>query len=149
MPEVRLAVPEDAKTIAEFNQQMAIETEDKQLDSETILAGVESMINDKSLGFYLVACIDSNVIGCLGITTEWSDWRNGLFWWIQSVYVSPDYRHHGAFSNLYQTVSDLAKKQGNVCGIRLYADKENDRALRTYFRLGMVETKYRILEDEF
>jgi GNAT superfamily N-acetyltransferase len=149
MPEVRIAVPGDAKTIAEFNQQMAIETEDKQLDSETILAGVEGMINDKSLGFYLVACIDSHVVGCLGITTEWSDWRNGLFWWIQSVYVPPEYRRHGAFSSLYRYVIDLAKKQGNVCGIRLYAEKENERALRTYFRLGMVETEYRILEDEF
>ena len=149
MSEVRLAVPEDATTIADFNQQMAIETEDKQLDSETILAGVQRMIDDKSLGFYLVACIDSNVVGCLGITTEWSDWRNGLFWWIQSVYVSPEFRSHGAFSNLYHYVSELAKKQGNVCGIRLYAEKDNDRALKTYFRLGMVETEYRILEDEF
>jgi GNAT superfamily N-acetyltransferase len=149
MAEVRIAVLEDAKTIAEFNQQMAIETEDKQLDSETILAGVQSMINDKSLGFYLVACIDSKVVGCLGITTEWSDWRNGLFWWIQSVYVSTEYRSHGAFSSLYHYVSDLAKKQGNVCGIRLYAEKDNDRALRTYFKLGMVETEYRILEEEF
>ena len=149
MPEVRLAVPDDAKTIAEFNQQMAIETEDKQLDSETILAGVKGMITDKSLGFYLVACIDTRVVGCLGITTEWSDWRNGLFWWIQSVYISPEYRRHGAFSSLYQYVSELAKKQENVCGIRLYVEKDNDRALGSYFRLGMIETEYRILEDEF
>ncbi len=149
MAEVRIAVLEDAGTIAGFNQQMAIETEDKQLDPGTILAGVERMINDQSLGFYLVACIEGEVIGCLGITTEWSDWRNGLFWWIQSVYVAPDHRSRGAFSSLYEYVSTLAREEEDVCGIRLYAEKDNNQALRTYLRLGMIETQYRILEDEF
>lgn len=149
MTDVRLAVLEDAKTIAEFNQKMAIETEDKQLDPDTIQAGVERMIKDEALGFYVVATIEGEVVGCLGITTEWSDWRNGLFWWIQSVYVSSDYRSRGAFSSLYHFVSELAREKEDVCGIRLYAEKDNRQALKTYFKLGMIETQYRILEDEF
>ncbi len=107
------------------------------------------MISDNDLGFYLVALFDDEIAGCLAITREWSDWRNGLFWWIQSVYVPREFRSKGVFSSLYQYVSDLAKKEEEVCGIRLYADKENERAIRTYLRLGMTETDYRLLEEEF
>jgi GNAT superfamily N-acetyltransferase len=149
MANIRLAIETDAPIIAEFNQAMAMETEGKQLDSGTILAGVKRMITDQTLGFYLVGQVDDEVRGCLGITTEWSDWRNGLFWWIQSVYVAQEYRSHGVFSDLYKYVVKMAKEEPDVCGIRLYAERENEKALRTYFRLGMVETDYRILEESF
>ncbi len=147
--EVRLADGKDAPVIASFNQAMALETEDKTLDSDRILAGVTRMIEDDTLGFYLVGLIDNKLTGCLGITTEWSDWRNGLFWWIQSVYVDPMHRSQGVFTKLYGVVREMATAEGNVCGIRLYAEKDNERALKTYFRMGMVETEYRILEEEF
>lgn len=149
MIKIRKAEPQDAVIIARFNQAMALETESKQLDEVTIQSGVARMIMDSDLGFYLVALFGEEIAGCLAITREWSDWRNGLFWWIQGVYVFPQFRSKGVFSSLYQYVSDLAKNEEDVCGIRLYADKENERAIRTYLKLGMVETDYRLLEEEF
>lgn len=154
MIKIRKAELQDAIVIAEFNQAMALETENKQLDKDTIQAGVARMITDTDLGFYLVALFndgsgDDEIAGCLAITTEWSDWRNGLFWWIQSVYVAEPFRRKGIFSRMYQQVHDLAKKEENVCGIRLYAEKDNGSAIRTYLKLGMMETEYRILETEF
>ena len=140
----------DAGIIAEFNQQMAQETENKALDTATINAGVERMITDRSLGRYLVAREETGrIVGCLGITYEWSDWRNGLFWWIQSVYVLPEARENGVFTAMYQQVRDLCQATDNACGIRLYVERDNDRAYRTYVRLGMVETEYRLMEEEF
>ena len=149
MIKIRKATISDAATIAEFNQSMAMETEDKILDTATITAGVLRMVEDEQLGFYLVASSNDKIAGCLGITTEWSDWRNGLWWWIQSVYVSPDFRSQGVFSSLYEAVREMALNETDVCGIRLYAEKDNERAIRTYIRLGMIETEYRILEEEF
>ncbi len=146
---IRAANTEDAGDIARFNQAMALETEDKHLETHTIRAGVMRMLQDPDLGFYLVACTGEEVVGCLAVTTEWSDWRNGLWWWIQSVYVLPEWRGQGAFSRLYNEVRDRARAERDVCGIRLYAEKDNERAIRTYFRLGMIETEYRILEEEF
>ena len=140
----------EAGIIAEFNQQMAQETENKTLDTATINAGVERMITDSSLGRYLVAREETGrIVGCLGITYEWSDWRNGLFWWIQSVYVLPEARENGVFTAMYQQVRDLCQATDNACGIRLYVERDNDRAYRTYVRLGMVETEYRLMEEEF
>ena len=140
----------DAGIIAEFNQRMAQETENKALDTATINAGVERMITDSSLGRYLVAREETGrIVGCLGITYEWSDWRNGLFWWIQSVYVLPEARENGVFTAMYQQVRDLCQATDNACGIRLYVERDNDRAYRTYVRLGMVETEYRLMEEEF
>ena len=149
MIKIRRANINDASTIAEFNQAMAIETEDKTLDPLIIGAGVRRMIDDRQLGFYLVACIDEKIVGCLGITTEWSDWRNGLWWWIQSVYVAAEFRTQGVFTSLYETVRSKALDETDVCGIRLYAEKDNEQAIRTYLRLGMIETEYRLLEEEF
>ncbi|MBQ61465.1 MAG: GNAT family N-acetyltransferase [Gammaproteobacteria bacterium] len=149
MIEIREARPEEVPVIAEFNQAMALETENKHLDGKVILAGVTRMIQDRELGFYLVALIEDDIAGCLGITTEWSDWRDGLFWWVQSVYVSPEFRGKGVFSKLYQRVKELAKRDKGICGIRLYAEKENERAIRTYRRLGMSVTDYRLLEELF
>jgi len=141
---------DDAGVIAAFNQQMAMETENKVLDTATINAGVSRMIADSNLGRYLVARDETGrVVGCLGITYEWSDWRNGLFWWIQSVYVLPETREHGVFTAMYQHVRERCLAAENVCGIRLYVERDNERAYRTYVRLGMVETAYRLMEEAF
>jgi len=145
----RRATPADVAAIAAFNQAMAQETENKTLATGTILAGVERMISDPSLGFYLVAEADGGPVGCLGITFEWSDWRNGLFWWIQSVYIDPSYRRQGVFGGLYAHVTELAKNATDVCGIRLYVEHDNTNAQQTYLSLGMVETHYKLLEVEF
>lgn len=145
----RRAAPADVAAIAAFNQAMAQETENKTLPTGTILAGVERMISDPSLGFYLVAEADGGPVGCLGITFEWSDWRNGLFWWIQSVYIDPSYRRQGVFGGLYAHVTELAKNATDVCGIRLYVEHDNTNAQQTYLSLGMVETHYKLLEVEF
>lgn len=144
------ATPDDAPVIATFNQLMALETEDKQLDNARILAGVRTMVSDTSLGQYLVARDAADaVVGCLGITYEWSDWRNGLFWWIQSVYVAEEARNHGVFTAMYQAVLDLCNEDKRCCGVRLYVERDNATAMRTYLRLGMEETEYRLMEVSF
>jgi ribosomal protein S18 acetylase RimI-like enzyme len=110
---------------------------------------VEAVVRDPAKGIYFVAAAGGAVIGQLMITYEWSDWRNGTFWWIQSVYVRPDVRHQGVFRALYRHVRDLARSRDGVCGIRLYVEQDNARAQKTYRALGMRETPYRILEEDF
>jgi GNAT superfamily N-acetyltransferase len=147
--QIRVAEPGDIETIARFNQAMALETENKKLASETILPGVTRLIESTDNGFYLVAEENQVLLGCLGITFEWSDWRNAQFWWIQSVYVDTNNRRRGVFSALYKHVNQLARSEADVCGIRLYVEKENVNAMQTYLALGMVETPYRLMEVEF
>jgi ribosomal protein S18 acetylase RimI-like enzyme len=158
---IRRANTDDAIAIAAFNQAMALETEHKHLSDEIIGKGVSRMLASPDLGFYLVATSTASdmpadiaspsgdVVGCLGVTTEWSDWRNGLFWWIQSVYVAPDHRKHGVFSAMYAKVKALATAEPDVCGLRLYVETDNLNAQGTYYRLGMVKTAYYLLEEEF
>lgn len=147
--EVVKAGPQHSEVIAEFNQAMAIETEGKELPWDKIHPGINAILQDSSLGFYLVAIEQGEVVGCLAITYEWSDWRNGLFWWIQSVFVPPSHRAKGVFTAMYSHVKDLASSEAGVCGIRLYVEKENTTAQQTYKKLGMIETHYRIMEEEF
>ena len=151
---IRQATTSDIDIIAQFNQAMALETENKTLQAETIQNGVTRMIQQPAMGFYLVAEIQTDddtteVCGCLGITYEWSDWRNGLFWWIQSVFIDQQHRRKGVFGKLYQRVTELAKEQPDACGIRLYVERENTNAQKTYHALGMIETEYNLLEVEF
>ena len=141
------AEPKHAEIIVRFNQEMALETENKVLDRGIIYPGVMAMLQDAALGFYLVANKDNTVVGCLGVTYEWSDWRNGLFWWIQSVYIAPGHRAEGIFSSMYESVKSSAKADSRSCGIRLYVEKENDTAYNTYIGLGMQETEYRLMEE--
>ena len=146
---VRPATESDAATIADFNRAMAWETEHKTLDPATIHAGVHSLLSRPEYGFYLVAETETQVVGCLLVTFEWSDWRNGLFWWIQSVYVHPDFRRRGVFKALYGAVEAKARETPDVCGLRLYVERDNDTAQKTYAALGMTETPYRLFEAEF
>lgn len=143
---VRLARPEDAKTIADFNQKMAMETEGKSLPEETIQAGVSNLFKRPEMGFYVVAESAGQVVACLMITHEWSDWRNGLFWWIQSVYVDSDYRRLGIYRRMYEFVKAEAQNHPDVWGFRLYVELENTRAQATYESLGMERCHYHMYE---
>ena len=145
---IRQATINDTAAIADFNIKMAKETEDLALLPDVINAGVRNMIENPAMGFYLVAEDDHVIQASLMVTTEWSDWRNGLFWWIQSVYVQPQYRRMGLYSKLYEKVKNLAQDNNNVCGFRLYVEHENVTAQKTYRSLGMEKTDYQMFEEE-
>ncbi|MBC8415201.1 MAG: GNAT family N-acetyltransferase [Candidatus Cloacimonetes bacterium] len=144
---IRIASLKDASAIAEFNRAMALETEDKILDPEVILQGVKSVLKKPELGFYVVAELNNKVVGCLMITTEWSDWHNGIFWWIQSVYIHPEHRHCGIYSKMYEHIKIMATENSKVCGFRLYVDQENEIAQKGYLSLGMKKTNYILFEE--
>ena len=146
--EIRLAAPSDTEALVEFNQSMALETEGKQLSSEILRAGVSAVFADEKKGFYVVVEEGGAVAAGLMVTTEWSDWRNGWFWWIQSVYVRPEHRGGGLYGRMYEFVKARATEAGNVCGFRLYVEKENERAQRVYEKLGMERTYYLMYEEE-
>lgn len=143
---IRLATEADADAIVEFNRAMALETEGKELLPEVIGAGVRALLSQPASGFYVVAEEDRGVIGGLMITKEWSDWRNGELWWIQSLYVLPAYRRRGVFRQLYAHVQVLAASEPRVCGFRLYVERENAAAQAVYRAIGMQETRYRVYE---
>ena len=143
---IRLATPADAAVLIEFNAAMALETEGKELLPEVIGAGVKGLLNNPAAGFYVVA-EDRALMAALMITKEWSDWRNGSFWWIQSVYVRPEWRRKGVYRALYRHVQELAAKDPKVCGFRLYVERENSRAQETYRALGMKQTHYLVFEE--
>ena len=145
---VRLARSEDLSFIVRSNLAMARETEGKRLDEAVLEKGVSALLRDDRWGHYWVAEAERPV-GCCMVTCEWSDWRNGLFWWLQSVYVIPEMRRKGVFTTLYQKVRQEAEGRGDVCGLRLYVEKENTGAQKTYEALGMENTHYRLFEQEF
>ena len=146
--EINKAKLDDAVVIAEFNRRMAKETENMILDENVILNGVKNLMQQSDLGFYIVAKIENQVCGCLMITKEWSDWRNGLIWWIQSVYIHADYRRQGIFRKMYQFILDYAKEQG-IIGLRLYVEHSNSVAQKTYSELGMKKCDYHFFEQIF
>ena len=146
---IRRATDEDAEFIVDSNIAMAGETENLVLDEEVVRPGVAAVLVDSSLGFYLIAEIGGNPAGQLMVTYEWSDWRNGLWWWIQSVYVRPEYRRRGVYSALHRHVSEAAQAAGGVCGIRLYVEQENTVAQGVYQSLDMYPTRYHMYEVEF
>jgi ribosomal protein S18 acetylase RimI-like enzyme len=144
---VRKATESDAEAIIEFNIAMAMETEGKTLKRDDIEPGVLGLFKNPEYGFYMVAELEGNVVGSLMVTFEWSDWRNGLIWWIQSVYVIPEYRRNGVYRAMYDSIKQMANKKQNVCGFRLYVEKENIIAQKTYAALGMTETHYKMFEE--
>jgi ribosomal protein S18 acetylase RimI-like enzyme len=145
---IRKAKLEDLEEIADFNFQMAKETEGKILDKNLVREGVRAALSDEIKGFYLVAEDKSTklIVGQLMVTFEWSDWRNKNFWWIQSVYVDQKYRNKKVFSQLYEKVTELAISERNVCGLRLYTGENNFSAKKVYESLGMKKTLYEIYE---
>lgn len=145
---IRKATIDDAEVIAAYNYNLAKETEDKILDMETLTKGVKELLKDESKGVYHVCEIDGKVAGQIMYTYEWSDWRNGLFLWVQSVYVDAAYRKQGVFKALYQHIKDMCDRDEHIAGIRLYVEKENHTAQNTYQALGMQECNYLIYEYE-
>ncbi|MGB5257254.1 MAG: GNAT family N-acetyltransferase [Woeseiaceae bacterium] len=144
---IRDAAPADATDIAHYNSRMAEETEGRALESELIGPGVAEVLADKSKGRYWVAESEGAIVGQLMVTYEWSDWRNAMFWWIQSVYVPLEHRRKGVFSALYRHVESLAAAEPGVCGLRLYVEHGNERAQQTYEALGMGKTSYLVMES--
>jgi ribosomal protein S18 acetylase RimI-like enzyme len=144
---IRPARAEDADTIAAFNIAMAHETEGKRLLPDVVANGVRRLIAEPALGFYLVAEAGGEVVAALMVTTEWSDWRNGRFWWLQSVYVQSGWRRRGVFRAMYAEVTAAAAREPDVCGFRLYVERDNHAAQATYRALGMQQTDYLLLEQ--
>jgi len=145
---IRIATPDEAVVLVEFNQAMALETEGKRLDAGTVKNGVKAVFADEKKGFYVVAEDDGTILGGLMVTLEWSDWRNGWFWWIQSVYIRPEARGQRIYSKLYEFLKRRAAEAGDVCGFRLYAETENHHAQAVYKKLGMSVPHYIMFEEE-
>lgn len=143
---IRRAIPADEAVLAEFNAALAWESEQKRLDAQVLLAGVRAVLADANKGFYTVAERGGEVVGQVLVTFEWSDWRNGWFWWIQSVYVRSDARRGGVFRELFRAVQRQAEADPAVIGLRLYLERDNARARQTYRALGMSDTPYELLE---
>lgn len=148
-PIVRPATRADIGVLAAFNSAMAWETERKRLDPERLTRGIEGPFAQPGRGRYFVAEIDGAVVGCLLVTYEWSDWRNGDWWWIQSVYVVEAARRLGVFRALYAEVERQARATAGVVGLRLYVERDNARAQATYVALGMEECQYHMYERGF
>lgn len=144
--QIRSADPDDWPSIAEFNTRLAYETEGKVLDASTIEKGVRALLNDQRHGRYFVAVEHGQLIGQMMHTREWSDWRNGEIWWIQSVYVHPDHRRRGIFRSLYRHLEKLAADDSHAVGLRLYVEKHNAKAISTYESLGMSDAGYSVME---
>jgi GNAT superfamily N-acetyltransferase len=150
---IRPATRDDADTIMEFNRAMALETESRRLDHATLREGTLAFLGSPEYGFYIVAELPGDKsrkpVGQLMITYEWSDWRNGVFWWVQSVYVEPDRRGLGVFRAMYNHILAKAKGDPQVCGIRLYVERENRKAQAVYQRVGLIPSVYTVFEQDF
>ena len=143
---VRPARPSDADTIVDFNTRLAQETEHLTLDPALLALGVNALLMDATRGRYWVAETDGRVIGQISVTYEWSDWRNGWFWWIQSVYVLAEYRRLGVFRQLFGHIHQLAMGETDVVGLRLYVENENHAAQAVYADLGMTTIPFKLLQ---
>ncbi|WP_414717223.1 GNAT family N-acetyltransferase [Tahibacter sp.] len=146
---IRAATRGDIAFLVDANAAMALETEDKPLDRERLTRGVTSVFADARRGFYRIAEHEGRPVGCLLVTYEWSDWRDGDWWWIQSVYVMPDARRLGVFRAMYAQVEADARATAGVIGLRLYVEWENERAQRTYAALGMTQEHYHMFARPF
>ena len=146
---VRDAVASDLEFLAHGNEAMALETEHKTLDALTVRRGVAAALENVTHGRYFIAVDESGqAVGQLMVTYEWSDWRNGQFWWIQSVYVVPAARRRGVFRVMYRHLETLARATPGTCGLRLYVESNNAAARETYARCGMHDAGYRVMEIE-
>lgn len=150
---IRAANLEDVQSIITFSAAMALETENRRLDEARLREGTLSLLRTASYGFFMVAELrdgkQHTLIGQLMITYEWSDWRNGVFWWIQSVYVDPAWRRRGVFRRMHGEVVSQAKADPKVCGVRLYVEQDNRTAETVYQRVGLTRSAYRVYEKDF
>jgi len=143
---IRRGNPSDVTALAAFQEAMAVESEGKVLDRTTLEAGIRGLLDRPAAGWYLLAVQGENRLGSLMITPEWSDWRCGWWWWVQSVYVAPSGRRRGVYSALYDHVRSEAREAGDVVGVRLYVERDNAAAIRTYEKLGMARSPYLMFE---
>ncbi len=146
---IRLAVHDDLAQLVEFNARMARETEGRELDRARLSGGIARVLADPTCGVYRIALADERAVGCLLVTREWSDWRNGWFWWIQSVFVDASARRRGVYRALHENVLSAARADPEVCGVRLYVDRENTSAQAVYRRVGLVHAHYELFETDF
>jgi GNAT superfamily N-acetyltransferase len=146
---VRTGQEKDVDTLVKHNIALAQETEQKRLSPPIVTQGVKMLLKNPKYGFYTVAEIDGEVVGSCMVTYEWSDWRCGLFWWIQSVYVKPEFRRQGIFRKLYEFLKEKASNEQNICGFRLYVLQSNHTGQYTYTGVGMKETPYKFFEEPF
>ena len=145
---IRQAHPEDWRSLVDFNQAMALETESLTLDRDTLVKGVSTLLNHPEKGFYLVAEVEGVLAGSLMVTFEWSDWRAKDYYWIQSVYIKPEFRRQGIYRQLYAEVKRIAEANGGAASFRLYVEQENTRAQQTYSSLGMEQSYYLMYEEK-
>ena len=143
---VREATLADADVVVEFNRLLALESEGKTLDANLLAPGVRAGLADPVKGRYFLAEADGVILGQMGVTFEWSDWRNGWFWWIQSVYVRAEARRRGIFRAIFEHIQEAARNGPEVIGLRLYVDDANRAAQETYQRMGLGRTSYFVLE---
>lgn len=146
---IRSAQFDDWPTIADFNTRLADETEGKRLEPDTIAQGVRTLLSQPQHGRYFVACIQGRVVGQIMHTREWSDWRNGEIWWLQSVYVVSEFRQRGVFRALFAHLQSLAQASSDVIGLRLYVEEHNTRAQEAYLTLGLKRAGYTVMEHIF
>jgi GNAT superfamily N-acetyltransferase len=143
---VRPALLNDVPRIVDFNCRLAQETENLTLNPTIVATGVDAILKDPLKGRYFVAVSQGTVIGQLSITTEWSDWRNGWLWWIQSVYIVADWRRRGVFRLLYEHLAKTAQDDASVIGLRLYVEEHNHAAQATYAAMGMKRIPFQIYQ---
>jgi ribosomal protein S18 acetylase RimI-like enzyme len=144
--QIRLATERDIRVIIDFQKRMALETENVTLDDSVLQLGVQNLFKDTSKGQYYVATENNETLGCLMTTYEWSDWRNGMVLWIQSVYVPKEHRGKGVYKALYLHIKELVQADKSLRGIRLYVDKTNKAAQQVYDKLGMNGEHYQVYE---
>lgn len=143
---IRKSTEKDIDIIALFQEKLAFETENFKLDLTTVKNGMQAMLDDPSKGRYFVAEVDGEIAGCHSITYEWSDWRNGMVWWLQSVYVVEKHRKNGVFKAMFDNLKRLMSEEPNIAGLRLYVDKSNERAQKVYRAMGMNGDHYSVFE---
>lgn len=146
---VRDATIDDVQFIADCNCRLATETEDKSLDREVLAAGIRRGLSSPSLCRYFIAEVGGRRAGTTMVTYELTDWRDGVIWWLQSVYVPEDFRNMGVFRCVYQHIETLARRSREVRGLRLYVRSDNERAKRTYRAMGMANAGYEVFEKDW
>lgn len=150
---IRPAKPGDLDVLVQFSTAMAMETEARRLDEARLRRGTAAVFASPARGFYRVAEIPGSpanrVIGQLLVTFEWSDWRNATFWWIQSVYVHPDWRRRGVYRRMHEAIRQEARARPDVCGVRLYVERKNRMAQEVYGRVGLVPSAYQVFQEDF
>jgi ribosomal protein S18 acetylase RimI-like enzyme len=146
MVSIRKATVTEIQTLIDFQLRLARETENLELDSTTLKKGMQAMFQDPAKGVYYVAEDGQQIVGCFMITFEWSDWRNGMVWWLQSVYVIDSYRKHGVFRLMYNHLMNVIQNDPSITGLRLYVDKTNTRAQQVYKAIGMNGEHYTLYE---